>query len=284
CDSRFYGLFRTRVLRSVFPTRDFFAYDLAVSAGTIKFGKHAELPECLMIRDASAFAAYERAAQNDHWFVPWQLFPLLPMTIYCLRKGYLPWTFAGFDALFRLNLYITFAFGLFKFGPIGRRYIQTQSLSYAVLGRYSRLRLPWYNRLRKAWRAQDFEIRTPTPPSLPARSQISTPTPPSLSARSQISTPTPLSLPKWVSVAPLAGRSPDITIVLVTKSLESTLAFVDSLAHCQDRLALIICDVGKGDFAELLFANRPNCLYIRCEPDTPYSNAANQSLSSISTN
>src|SRR5262249_40847395 len=272
CDSRFYGLFRTRVLRSVFPTRDFFAYDLAVSAGTIKFGKHAELPECLMIRDASAFAAYERAAQNDHWFVPWQLFPLLPMTIYCLRKGYVPWTFAGFDALFRLNLYVTFAFGLFKFGPIGRRYIQTHNLSYAVLGRYCRLRLPWYNRLRNAWRAQDVQISPPTPPSLPARSQISM--------------PTPLSPPKWVSVAPLAGRSPDITIVLVTKSLDSTLAFVDSLTRCRDRLALdlIICDVGKNDFTRLLFANRPNCLYIRCEPDAAYSNAANKSLSSISTN
>src|SRR5262249_3494609 len=173
CNSRFYGLFRTRVLRSVFPTRDFFACDLAVSAGTIKFGKHAELSECLMIRDASAFA---RAARNDHWFPPWQLFPLLPMTIYCLRKGYIPWTFAGFDALFRLNLHVTFAFGLFKFGPIGRRYIQTQSLSYAVLGRHSRLRLPWYNRSRKAWRAQHFQISTPTPPSQSPRSQISTPT------------------------------------------------------------------------------------------------------------
>src|SRR5262249_2995923 len=286
CNSRFYGLFRTRVLRSVFPTRDFFACDLAVSAGTIKFGKHAELSECLMIRDASAFA---RAARNDHWFPPWQLFPLLPMTIYCLRKGYIPWTFAGFDALFRLNLHVTFAFGLFKFGPIGRRYIQTQSLSYAVLGRHSRLRLPWYNRLREAWRAQHFQISTPTPPSQSPRSQISTPTPRSLPATSQISTPAPLSLPgrsKEVSVAPLAGRSLDVTIVLVTKSVESTLAFVHSLAHCQDRLALdlIICDIGKGDFTGLLFANRPNCLYIRCEPDTPYSNAANQSLSSISTN
>src|SRR5262245_65846 len=284
CNSRFYGLFRTRVLRSVFPTRGFSAYDLAVSAGTIKFGKHAELPECLMIRDASAFA---RAVRNDHWFVP--LFPLLPMTIYCLRKGYVPWTFAGFDALFRLNLYITLAFGLFKFGPIGRRYIQTQSLSYAVLGRYSRLRLPWYNRLRKGWRAQDFQISTPTPPSLPAKSQISPPTRPSLPTRSQSSTPTPLSPPgrsNWVSVAPLAGGSPEITIVLVTKSVESTLAFVDSLAHCQERLALnlIICDVGKDDFTGLLFANRPNCLYIRCEPDAAYSNVANQTLPSIRTN
>ena len=80
------------------------------------------------------------------------------MTIYCLRKGYVPWTFAEFDALCRLNLYITFALGLFDFGPIGRRYIQTRSLSYAVLGRYSRLRLSWYKRLRDAWRAQDLQI------------------------------------------------------------------------------------------------------------------------------
>src|SRR5262249_15915146 len=99
---------------------------------------------------------------------------------------------------------------LFKFCLFGRRYIQTQSLSYAVLGRHSRLRLPWYNRLREAWRAQHFQISTPTPPSQSPRSQISTPTPRSLPATSQISTPAPLSLPgrsKEVSVAPLAGRS-----------------------------------------------------------------------------
>src|SRR5262249_31453846 len=140
-----------------------------------------------------------------------------------------------------------------------------------------------------AWRAQHFQISTPTPPSQSPRSQISTPTPRSLPAPSQISMPAPLSLPgrsEEVGVARVAGRSLDVTIVLVTKSVESTLAFVHSLAHCQDRLALdlIICDIGKGDFTGLLFANRPNCLYIRCEPDTPYSNAANQSLSSISTN
>jgi GT2 family glycosyltransferase len=274
CNSRFYGVFRTRVLRSVFPTGSFFEYDLAVSAGTIKFGKHAELPECLIMRDISA--AEERAAPNDHWFVlPWQLLPLLLMTIYCLRKGYVPWTFAALDALFRLNLYMTFALGLFKFGQIGRRYIQTHSLSYAVLGRYSRLRLPWYNRLRKAWRAQDLQVRTPTAPSLPASSQISMPTPSSLPPISEC-----------ISLAPLAGRSPDITIVLVTKSFGSTLAFVNSLARCQGRLALdlILCDLGKGDFTRRLFANRPDCLYIRCEPDEAYSKAANQSLAWVSTN
>ena len=213
-----------------------------------------------MIRDASAFAAYERAARNGQRFVLWRLFPLLRATIYCLRKGYVPWTLAGFDALFRLNLYITFALGLFDFGPIGRRYLQTHSLSYSVLGRHSRLRLSWYNCLRDSWRAQDLQ---PTPRSPPARHK-----------------------PKWVSVAPLAGRSADITIVLVTKSLESTLVFVDSLANCQGRLGLdlIICDIGKGDVTGLLFTNRPNFLYIRCETDAAYSVAANQSLPFISTN
>ena len=73
---------------------------------------------------------------------------------------------------------------------------------------------------------------------------------------------------------------------MVTKSLESTLAFVDSLANCQGRLALdlIICDIGKGDVTGLLFTNRPKFLYIRCETDAAYSVAANQSLPFISTN
>ena len=76
--------YNSRVLRAFshssvtvgFPERAVSSrYDLAVSAGTIKFGKHAELSECLMIRDASAFAAYERAAQNDQRFVLWRYFP-----------------------------------------------------------------------------------------------------------------------------------------------------------------------------------------------------------------
>src|SRR5262249_43186691 len=70
-NSRYYGIFRTQALRSVFPRRSFFAYDWAVSAGTLKFGKHAELPDCLMIRDAGPVEAYKHAARNDHWFVLW---------------------------------------------------------------------------------------------------------------------------------------------------------------------------------------------------------------------
>ena len=136
-NSRYYGIFRTQVLRSVFPRRSFYAYDWAVSLGTLKFGKHAELPECLMIRDASPLSAYKRAVRSDHWFVLWQLFPLLFMTIHCLRKGYVPRTIAAYDALIRLNIYLTCLLGLFDFGPFGRRYIQTHSVSQALLGRYA---------------------------------------------------------------------------------------------------------------------------------------------------
>jgi putative sugar O-methyltransferase len=145
---RYYGVFRTQALRSVFPTRDFYAYDWAVSAGTLKFGKHGEVPECLMIRLGSAVAPNGRSLRTDRGLLLWRIFPLLLMTSYCLRNGYVPWTMAGFDALARLNLYIACQVDLFDLGPFGRRYIQTQSLSYAILGRYSQI----YQRFRSYWR------------------------------------------------------------------------------------------------------------------------------------
>jgi putative sugar O-methyltransferase len=128
----------------VFPAHNFFAHEWAVSAGTLKFGQHAELSDCLMIQDASARAENGRVARVDRQFLLWRIFPLFLMTWYCLRKGYVPWSAAAFDALARLNLYVTCRAGLFDLGRFGRRYIQTQSLSYAILGRHSQI----YQRVR----------------------------------------------------------------------------------------------------------------------------------------
>jgi O-antigen biosynthesis protein len=250
-NSRYYGIFRTQALRSVFPAHNFYAHEWAVSAGTLKFGKHAELPESLMIRDASALAAKEHVNRSERRFLPWRIFPLFLMTWYCLRRGYVPWTPAAFDALARLNLYIACHRGIFDFGSFGRRYVQTQSLSFAILGRYSET----YHRFRNHWHT----IRVPTSTAaLPGSGTL-------------------------VNIAPLAGQPPHITIVIVAKSFEDTRSLIESLTQAAGLLALefVICDIGKTDVTGLFYANQRNVSYIRCNHDASYSIAANRSLSYI---
>jgi len=162
-----------------------------------------------------------------------------------------PWTIAGFDALARLNLYVTCHVGIFDFGPFGRRYIEKQSLSYALLGRYSQT----YQRFRNYWRRQRSPITVSrSAPALPA------------SARP-------------ANIAPLPGQPPDITIIVVARCFEDTRF---SLTRAAGPLALefIICDIGKTDVTGP-YANRPNVSYIRCEHDAAYSVAVNRSLSYI---
>jgi putative sugar O-methyltransferase len=154
-NSRYYGIFRTQPLRSVFPAHNFYGHDWAVSVGTLKFGKHGEVSECLMIRDASALDT-QRAMVDRRAFVLWRIFPLLLMTWHCLDKGYIPWTAAAFDALARLNLNVTCQLGWFSRSAFGRRYVQSQSFSFALLGKYSKI----YQHFRNYWRTP----RSPTGP------------------------------------------------------------------------------------------------------------------------
>ena len=62
-NSRFYGLFRTPALRKSFrETKSFHALDWAISAGTLRFGKHFETTSVLMIRDETPAPRYAAAA------------------------------------------------------------------------------------------------------------------------------------------------------------------------------------------------------------------------------
>jgi glycosyltransferase involved in cell wall biosynthesis len=51
--SRFYGLHRRAVLQSVMPREMYYAYDWVAAAGTLLHGKHVELPDVLLVREAN---------------------------------------------------------------------------------------------------------------------------------------------------------------------------------------------------------------------------------------
>jgi glycosyltransferase involved in cell wall biosynthesis len=52
-NSRFYGLYRRHAVRRVLPDSAYYGFDWVVAAGTLLYGKHAELPEVLLVREAS---------------------------------------------------------------------------------------------------------------------------------------------------------------------------------------------------------------------------------------
>ena len=75
-NSRFYGLFRKEALLSSFPERDFHGYDIAVMAGTLRFGGHGRVEEVLLERERRDPAEYVHGLQSTSVTFPERLFPL----------------------------------------------------------------------------------------------------------------------------------------------------------------------------------------------------------------
>ena len=59
-NSRFYGLYRREAVRRVLPEEAYYAFDWVVAAGTLRYGKHVELPELLLVREANERDKYTR--------------------------------------------------------------------------------------------------------------------------------------------------------------------------------------------------------------------------------
>ncbi len=105
-NGRFYGLYRTDALKKAYPPTDFHALDWAVVAGTLLSGKHAEIPEVLMVRDWTPPLSYIKAVRTDNPTTLGRLFPLLPMTRDLLLRQKLPAKFSIILALCGTNLAI----------------------------------------------------------------------------------------------------------------------------------------------------------------------------------
>ena len=103
-NSRFYGLYRREVLRRILPPSGYHAFDWTVSVGTLLAGKHWELDEVLLVREASDPTRYTRMIDLSFDNRLARLVPLLPFTravLFGLRVPPRPSTLAR---LFRLNL------------------------------------------------------------------------------------------------------------------------------------------------------------------------------------
>lgn len=102
-NSRMYGVFRTQAGQACFPLSSFHAYDWAFSAATLKFGRHLELPELLMHRDLTPLPSYYRMVSQDSTGSMHRLWPVLGMSLWMTRNGFLPWSLKAIYRLLELN-------------------------------------------------------------------------------------------------------------------------------------------------------------------------------------
>jgi glycosyltransferase involved in cell wall biosynthesis len=58
---RFYGVYRRKVLQRVLPATAYYAFDWVMAAGTLLHGKHVELPDVLLVRQANEPHKYFRS-------------------------------------------------------------------------------------------------------------------------------------------------------------------------------------------------------------------------------
>lgn len=303
-NSRFYGLFRTATLRTVYPQRSFFSLDWAVSIATLSYGKHAELPEILMVRDASNDESYERAVRKEHSFLLWRMFPFLFATRYCLRHGYIRLSARNLHLLFKLNFYLAVRFGSYRFGRVGERYLETHELFYAIFGRRdladaigrpvpsvvrNALRMIWHTLpLSSARRQRIANWVVVRRQNLVRRLERFSRSPERTNASAVVQTsmgepvPTDPVLPQagWQMPVVRDEITPALSIIVAADTASSALALINSIAATQDGVALqvIICDRGSSDVTGVLLGRCPQISYIRCESDLGYGAAVNRAI------
>ena len=132
-NSRYYGMFRTPVLQKSFPKAHFHALDWAVSARTLRHGKHAELPEVLMIRESSDISAYQKGVLTDHTFALFRFFPVLVMSGHLLLRGIAPLSRRSLYRLYQLNLFSHFLLSPYRSKHLAQHFFESGRLSTALL-------------------------------------------------------------------------------------------------------------------------------------------------------
>ena len=103
-NSRFYGLHRRDILSRVMPPVGHHAGDWTVSVGSLMAGKHWELDEVLLVREASDPMRYTRMVDEAFSNRLARLVPLLPFTRAALFELRVPPHPVTLARLFRLNL------------------------------------------------------------------------------------------------------------------------------------------------------------------------------------
>ena len=99
-----YALYRTAPLKKAFPRRHFHAFDWAAVGGTLLYGKHAEVPDVLMVRDDTPKDHYVKSVRVDNPSGFTRSFPLAILTYDLLVRQKIPIRFGILKALLWQNV------------------------------------------------------------------------------------------------------------------------------------------------------------------------------------
>ena len=120
-NSRFYGLYRREVVRRVLPPAPYFAFDWVLAIGSLPHGKHWELDEVLLVREASDPAKYMELVNIVQARGPGRLLPLLTFTRAVLFGGLgVPRTARALLLLLRLNVMLHVMYCRHRYPRYGR--------------------------------------------------------------------------------------------------------------------------------------------------------------------
>lgn len=134
-NSRFYGVFRRRALAAAVPETEFYAVDWAISLGTLLTGKHARIPETLLVREANEQEKYLRLIDSYYRTRRARLFALVPFTRYVLFHLRPPLSAGALFHLLRLNLWIHIAYCRYRYPRYGRPIHRLARIVDAALAR-----------------------------------------------------------------------------------------------------------------------------------------------------
>ena len=310
-NSRYYGVFRTTVLQLVFPPRSFYGLDWAVAAGTLRFGRHNEFDDVMMLRDSSDPMTYERILGREHNFILWRIFPLLFMTKYVLGHRLVPFSSRLVYALLKANVYMHLRFGLYRWKRLADFYLESnrfrgsirQSLASLIsevaapgLGRrigaarhlavsslrrighrlWRRLPLSYDRRLSIKLalfrRLPGVARRLPGFETWSARS-ASLPTSDTAPGESSL----PLPTEHWLPVERPRDFAAMVSVIVVTnQDVLTTLRLLDSLARGSSDVPyeVILVDRGSPDASGLAFRQRADVVYLRVPNGISYAEAA----------
>lgn len=239
-NSRFYGLYRTAALRAAFPSTDFYAFDWAVSAGTLRFGLHNELPEILMLRDETSPLDYLDTLDRCGGTLMTRALPLLGLTRHLLREAGISNNPSALFALAKLNV---------------RQSLRTAS----------------YRAHRSASRHLD-QIGAANMNLRPALTFLAHITAPGIGQR-LANRRKANAIPSHGELPPKSSTAPEVSLVAVVQDqLPQLLELYGRLVASGEsgRLALIIADAGSIDATQLVFGRRTDVVYLKFGRTEPF--------------
>ncbi|HEU5197111.1 MAG TPA: glycosyltransferase family 2 protein [Methylomirabilota bacterium] len=120
-NSRFYGLYRRDVVRVALPPGPYYAFDWMLSVASLAYGKHWELDEVLLVREASDPVRYMRLVDEMSRGRAASLLPLATFTRAILSgRRRVPLSARALFRLLRLNLMFHIMYARHRYPRYGR--------------------------------------------------------------------------------------------------------------------------------------------------------------------